>query len=57
MFVAFKILSKFYFLACSETNLFECKDKSRCLPVSKVCDGHPDCEDRTDEGGLCSELT
>ncbi|KAG8302473.1 hypothetical protein J6590_031545 [Homalodisca vitripennis] len=36
----------------SECLDFTCKNM-KCLPFSKVCDGTPDCEDRSDEGGRC----
>ncbi|XP_014250447.1 vitellogenin receptor [Cimex lectularius] len=37
-----------------EHHLFLCKDKSRCLPQSKVCDSKFDCLDGSDEKQLCS---
>ncbi|KAL1437797.1 hypothetical protein MTO96_048644 [Rhipicephalus appendiculatus] len=34
---------------CSSPNMFEC-DNSACIPRTRVCDGHFDCADGSDEG-------
>ena len=35
---------------CLEIEEFDCYgDASKCIPISKVCDGHNDCQHREDE--------
>lgn len=33
---------------------FFCYSSHECLPWFKICDGRQDCENLSDEGGLCS---
>lgn len=35
---------------------FSCADKSACLERHLVCNGHPDCDDSSDELPDCSEF-
>lgn len=37
--------------SCSD-HLFDCKT-GQCIEMDKVCDGHPDCSDKSDESGKC----
>ena len=37
------------FPLCDLDTEFTCQDDKNCLPVSKRCDGKPDCFDHTDE--------
>lgn len=40
---------------CCGPNLFQCRRKPwTCLPTTKLCDGHVDCEDGSDESA-CAE--
>ncbi|GLH07806.1 LOW QUALITY PROTEIN: Putative vitellogenin receptor, partial [Gryllus bimaculatus] len=32
-----------------------CDGGVTCVPVDRLCDGHHDCADRSDEGGLCDD--
>ena len=40
-----------------EHGWFSCQNKGakKCMPISRACDGFADCDDRSDEGGLCSK--
>ena len=35
--------------------LFHCAKDQRCIPAKKMCDGHVDCNDRSDETVECGE--
>ena len=43
----------------NEHGWFSCRNKGtkKCMPIRRACDGYPDCDDRVDEGGLCSNST
>lgn len=34
---------------------FLCKSEDECVSLDKVCNGSPDCTDKSDEGGSCNE--
>lgn len=36
---------------------YACKDGNECIPSSHVCDGDPDCVDKSDEGDCAVECT
>jgi Low-density lipoprotein receptor domain class A len=40
-----------------ENGSFLCKSGDECVPIDKVCNDKPDCSDKSDEGGLCKNLT
>lgn len=43
---------------CTLENLqFYCKDKSKCIALHQLCDHSPDCLDKSDEGGMCANIS
>lgn len=34
-------------------NSFLCHDQMKCIELKEVCNNHPDCDDGSDEGGMC----
>lgn len=40
---------------CSlDKRMFLCNDSVLCIELFEVCNGHSDCLDNSDEGGLCN---
>lgn len=38
-----------------DKSLYRCRDRSKCIPLDKVCNKEKDCPDSSDEGELCQE--
>lgn len=34
---------------CNETHAYPCRDRTKCIPFSWICNNNPDCEDGDDE--------
>lgn len=38
-----------------DSRRFLCKNEKNCLKLENVCDGNPQCPDKSDEGLLCNK--